>query len=328
MAESSWPSPSNGRVVDDSQYERIGALLGPGHGVFGDYTNPQLLFADSSGRQVKIGATRYALVRGHVWYSGASVTTVPIAANTSGSTRQDTIVLRLSRTTFDVNVTVIQGTPGGGAPSPTLNDSTGSWDLLLGSVSVANNASTLAAGTVTYKAVHLDQNGGRLRVPSVSEPWGLPGAAYLGMEVIAADGTVLRWNGSAYEERYGWKDYSAVVYHNMATTRSTFGSFSINRARYNKVGKMVWATADLSVTGITTGGMSASLPVAAAASMQNSIIGAGAVVNSGGAPGQDGFVIVGTGLDCVQPVTITTGFINTTTGANRYRFTVCYESAT
>jgi hypothetical protein len=166
VAESSWPSPSNGRTVDDTQYEKIGISLGPAGGVYGDYTSPQLLFADSTGLQVKVGADRYALVRGHVWWSGSTSFTKPIAANSSGSTRIDLVVLRLSRTTWDVTVQILQGVPGSGPPSSTKDlGTTGVWELVLAQVTIASGASTITAGNVNYVATHLGSNG-QARVPS------------------------------------------------------------------------------------------------------------------------------------------------------------------
>jgi len=167
VAESSWPSPSNSRVVDDTQYEKIGIQLGPS-GVYGDFTSPQLVFGDSSGMQVKIAADRYAMVRGHVWWSGSSIFTKSIAANASGSTRIDLVVLQLSRTTWDVTTVIVQGTPGGGAPTATQNlGTTGVYQVVLAQVSVASGAGSITAGNVTYMATHIGA-GGQLRAPSVA----------------------------------------------------------------------------------------------------------------------------------------------------------------
>ena len=325
MAESSWPSPDDGRVVDDVEFEKWNLALGP-QGAVIDYITQTVVFADSTGMQVKISADKYAHVRGHTWWSGSSTFTKAIASNASGSTRVDMVVLRLSRTTWNVTVEVVQGTPGAGAPSATQTiNTTGTWEMPLALVTVANGAATITAGNVTYVAAHMVTDG-KLVVANTTALTYVPGR-YTGMEVYQLDtGATMVWNGSAWVDKFGWKDWSAVVYHNMSTTRTTYGSFSVNRARYNKIGRMVWASADITVTNATTGGLSASLPVAAV-SMQNSIVGSGAVINSAGAPTQDGFVIIGAGLDNVQPVTFTTGFVNSTAGTNRYRFTICYESA-
>lgn len=156
MAESSWPNPANGRVVDDNGWEKLGISMGPSAAVYGDFTSPQLVYGDSTGMQVKIAADRYAVVRGHVWWSGSSIVTKTIASNSSGSTRIDLVVLRYSRTTYDVTVQIVQGTPGAGAPSSTKNlGTTGTYELVLAQVTVANSASTITAANVTYVATHL-----------------------------------------------------------------------------------------------------------------------------------------------------------------------------
>jgi hypothetical protein len=150
--------------VDDSGWEKLGISLGPAAAVYGDFSSPQLIYGDSTGMQIKVAADRYAVVRGHTWWSGSSIFTKSIASNSSGSTRVDLVVLRFSRTTWDVTVQIVQGTPGAGAPSSTKNlGTTGVYELVLAQVTVANNASTITAGNVTYVATHVGSNG-QLRV--------------------------------------------------------------------------------------------------------------------------------------------------------------------
>lgn len=195
MAESSWPDPANGRVVGDAEWEVTATAMAPAGGVLGDFTNPALVYGDSSGRQVKIAAGRFALIRGHVWTSGASIITKTIAANVSGSTRTDLVVLRFSRTTYNAAITVITGTPGAGAPSPVQDaGSTGSWDLPLATVTVANGAATISAGNVSYVATHVGGDGG-LRVPSVAAMAYIPGP-YIGQQAAMDNGEVYSRNTS------------------------------------------------------------------------------------------------------------------------------------
>lgn len=331
MAESSWPSPSNGRVVDDIQYEKIGITTGPYYGVLGDFTSPQLIYGDSSGRQIKIAADRYALVRGHVWWSGSTIVTKAIAANASGSTRIDLIVLRLSRTTWDVTCEIVQGTPGAGEPSPTQNHgTTGVFEVVLAVVTVANGAATITAGNVNYVGPHLDPAGGRLRIPSSSYPWAPP-AAFVGSELIAQDGTLLRWNGSGYDQIEVWQNWTPTVYHNMLTTRSVYASTSINRARYVKRGKTVTAVFDVTITNATTGGFAITLPVNATTRIY--AIGSAAVYNNTSPPSNQSGVascgpVNGSGFaDNVHTLTTSNGYVNTVAGTNAFRGTVTYEIA-
>lgn len=199
MAESSWPTPANGRVVDDSQYEKLGLSYGPTAGVVGDFTSPQLVYGDSTGMQIKIAADRYALVRGHEWWSGSSIFTKAIGANASGSTRTDLVVLRLSRTTYSVTVVVIAGTPGAGAPAPTQNvGTTGSFDLVLATVTVANGAATISAANVTYVAAHLRGDGGGYSVPSVAALAYVPLPVAGQTAALTPLGTPYTYNGTAW----------------------------------------------------------------------------------------------------------------------------------
>src|SRR5262245_56649729 len=133
MAQSSWPSPDAARVVDDAQYERLATSYGPRAGVVGDITTPRLVYADSTGLQVKVRNGVYALVSGFQWYSGGVDVSLAIAANSSGSARIDLVVLRLNRSTWNVTLEVLAGAAGSGvAPAPTQTvASTGLWELPL-----------------------------------------------------------------------------------------------------------------------------------------------------------------------------------------------------
>lgn len=152
MAESSWPTAAGSRVVDDVQYEHMGWAWAAADGILGVPGDTTVVYGDSSGRQVKIRAGKRGHVRGRGWYSGTSDNILAIAANASGSTRTDLVVLRLTRSsTWAVSAAIVQGTPGAGVPAIT-QDATGSssgvWEIPLAVVTVANNASTITAGNV------------------------------------------------------------------------------------------------------------------------------------------------------------------------------------
>jgi hypothetical protein len=152
VAESSWPTIAGSRAVTDDQYEVMAAGY-TADGVISQWTDSAPVFADSSGRQVKIRANFTAIVAGHGYSSGTSDTIKAVTANASGSTRIDLIVLGLDRTTQAVTAYVKAGTPGAGVPPALLRDArgggTGKWEIPIGQVSVANGAATLAAATVT-----------------------------------------------------------------------------------------------------------------------------------------------------------------------------------
>jgi hypothetical protein len=146
VADTSWPSPNhNSRAVSDSEYD----LLVPPYvadGMIGSPADLGLIFGDSSGRVVRVRASRYAIVRGRLWSSGGSTFNLTIGAN-AGALRYDLVVLRYNRSTFDVRATVIAGASGGGIPSP-VNDAS-YFDLPIGYAKVATGA-TVIAGTDVF----------------------------------------------------------------------------------------------------------------------------------------------------------------------------------
>lgn len=197
MAQSSWPSPTTSRVVDDSQYERLGLSYSGQGGLIGSPADTNLVYGDSTGMQVKVRADRYAYIRGYEWWSGATEFTKAIGANASGSTRVDLIVLRLSRTTWNVTIEVVAGTPGAGAPAVTQNTgTTGVWELPLATVSVAPSASTITAGNVTFLGVYLGSDGGGYVVGAVAALTYVPGK-YDGMVVTVGRSKFL-YNGTSW----------------------------------------------------------------------------------------------------------------------------------
>ena len=157
MAEDSWPSPAHAsRAVNDAEYEQILSSWRL-DGVAGTSSDSRVAYADSSGRQVKVRAGKYALIRGHVWYSGTTEFTRSFATNTSGSTRIDRLVYRLDRSTWQVTTAVLQGTPGGGvAPSPTQQTgSSGVWEVPILRATLINGYTTIAPGDIKWEIPYL-----------------------------------------------------------------------------------------------------------------------------------------------------------------------------
>lgn len=93
------------------------------------------------------------------WYKNTAALTLAIAANASGSTRVDTVILRLDRTANAINAVIKQGTPGAGAP--TLVQIAGGtyelplWDITIPTGTLAIAASNLTTDRRTYgKIIH------------------------------------------------------------------------------------------------------------------------------------------------------------------------------
>lgn len=202
MAESTWPAAATSRVVTDAQYEILGrgfacdGILAP--------SATTAVYGDSSGRQVKVRANKAGLVRGHGWDAGATDTILPIAANSSGSTRYDVVVLRYSRSTYAVAATVVQGTGGAGVPAITRDaGTTGSWDVPVAVVTVANGASTITAGNVVDVAP-LITVAGDLVYPSIAARGYSHPSPTVGDRCFLSDGLVWSvYNGSAWKFEAG-----------------------------------------------------------------------------------------------------------------------------
>jgi hypothetical protein len=175
MAESSWPSPThNSRAVNDLEYEQLLAAYA-GDGLVGSATDADLVYADSTGMQVKVRANRFGLVRGQLWSSGPTDITKTIAANASGQTRIDLAVLRRDRSTWATTVQIKAGTPGGPAPA-TENDlgTTGLFEIPISEITVPNLASTMANSDLDNRGWYLTPGGG-ISCTSTSRPPHWPG---------------------------------------------------------------------------------------------------------------------------------------------------------
>lgn len=159
MAQSSWPAPSHSSgSVTDSEFEAL-ATFNQVDGIVGLPSDTPLVFGDSSGRQIKVRANRFAQVRGRTWSSGSSEYTVSIGANVSGQTRTDLVVVGVDRTTYVVTLYVKAGTPGAGAPAlqTDLSMTTGKYEIPIATVTVINGASTISAADVVFKGWFVGQ---------------------------------------------------------------------------------------------------------------------------------------------------------------------------
>lgn len=167
MAETWYPNPG----VTQRQHE---LLMGGGFasGVVGHPADQGVVYAPNSGtREIRIRANRRAVVEGYGWENDAFEVVKNLAANSSGSTRVDLVVLRLDRATWEVTAEVVQGTPGAGAPSATYGTgSSGVWELPLAEVTVASGATTLGTSTVANKAWYVGSDGQIRCMPTTRPP--------------------------------------------------------------------------------------------------------------------------------------------------------------
>jgi hypothetical protein len=107
-----------------------------------------------------------AMVEGFHYKNTATVT-LAIANNSSGSTRIDTIVLRLNRTGNVLAVAILQGTPSAGAPALTQS-ATGIWELPIGNVTVASGTLSITPMLIYDRRVYSGTNAGTLQTTLVT----------------------------------------------------------------------------------------------------------------------------------------------------------------
>lgn len=111
-------------------------------GVIANIFNEFELYADSSGMQVKV-RTGEAWIKGH-WGRKDTETTLAIAANATGVTRYDRVVLRCDFVNNRMELDVLTGT----AVPPGVDQNSSRWDVSLGVVQVLNGAVTIAADKI------------------------------------------------------------------------------------------------------------------------------------------------------------------------------------
>lgn len=142
MAEVFYPFDSGaGASVTEVQWYKM-ASLWAADGVALKFGGG-LPYGDSSGLQIKVPVMT-AYVGGH-YYNNDAIKTISVAANSTGATRLDRVVLRADRTANTVAAVVLTGTTS--LPNISQTDST--WDVTLAKISVANGAATITAANVT-----------------------------------------------------------------------------------------------------------------------------------------------------------------------------------
>lgn len=196
MAEVTWPSQNhNGRFLTVDEYE---ALASVGMNRFDGLASSEVSFpfySDGTGMWIKVRAGRTGWVRGREWNSGSTEFTVPVLANTSSVNRVDAIVLRLDRSTGDINVKVRSGGPSGVIPVPVqTTDPAGIFEVVVGEIAVGPGVTNIAAGKAGGVNAHYTASG---VVPMHSQA---PPASIQGALGAAIDTNTLYvcWDGAAW----------------------------------------------------------------------------------------------------------------------------------
>ncbi|MFJ3794927.1 hypothetical protein ACIPSJ_01425 [Streptomyces sp. NPDC090088] len=221
MAQDSWPSPShNARALTDVEYELLAARFSD-DGVYGAPSDTSVVSA-GAGLSVDVRAGVYASVRGHVWYSGTSVTNLTVAANATTSLRYDRVVLRLDRSTWNVTAVVKTGTAGAGVPDLTRDTgSTGVWEIPLATVSVAASATGVG---VAAKELYVGTRVRPCTSISLPDPPTAPGE----LVFQATDEKLMLWTGSLWKTVY---HYSGIVACDATLSAWTISTSSVLEER-------------------------------------------------------------------------------------------------
>ncbi|MFJ9895233.1 hypothetical protein ACIQPR_18150 [Streptomyces sp. NPDC091280] len=224
MAQDSWPSPGhNSRAVTDSEYEQMASRFSD-DGVDGSPAGTQVVTA-GSGLTVTVRSGVRASLRGHAWYSGTSDSTLNIAANSSGSTRVDWVVLRLDRSDWTVNAAIRQGAAGSGAPALVQDlGSTGVYEIPLAQVTLVSGASSV---TVTRAELYA---GTRMRPCTSTTRNPTPRRGELGFETDT--GRMVLWTGSSWTRVF---DNSGIVSVNSTLSTWSNETESVLEARNGSV---------------------------------------------------------------------------------------------
>lgn len=200
VVATTWPDGSP-RSCTDIEWELSGSAF-CADGVFGRPADPTTIFADSTGRQVKIRAGKYAMVHGQGWSSGTTDIVVSIGANATSFSRYDLIVLGLDRSTWLASVYPKQGTAAASPTVPALQRDaagagTGKWEIPLARVTVGPGVSTINSGDVVNYAQYLGP-GEPVHVADVAALAYIPSPVANQLAYVVQLATIYRYTGTVW----------------------------------------------------------------------------------------------------------------------------------
>jgi hypothetical protein len=133
--------------------------------------------------ELKIGA---AMLRGVVYVNDATIT-LAIAANASGNSRIDTVVLRYDYVAQTIRAVVRQGTPAASPVPPTLTQSAGTtWEIPIADVFVSNGVSSIVNNVIHGRQEFCNVGEGSFEDGVLNNSGG-----------VLQDGDVVVWDSSA-----------------------------------------------------------------------------------------------------------------------------------
>jgi len=144
-------SVASDRIYNASDWRDYFQALVEG-GIVGDLGDELEVTQQASPDKSVLVGTGFVVINGAIREVSADIT-VNISDNTSGSTRVDRIVARLDYTDRLIEIDVIEGTPGAGAPAVTQDSSI--HEISLAQVELANGYSTITDVVITDERTYL-----------------------------------------------------------------------------------------------------------------------------------------------------------------------------
>jgi hypothetical protein len=147
MTQTYFPFDSgSGANVTESQWSLM-AKNWMNTGVIKGALNELLIYADSTGMQVKVKSGQ-AWMQGHFFQSDAEET-LSISNADSTNPRIDRVIVRVDWTANTIQLAVLSGTPAASPSAPNLTQNGSRWEISLAQVYVGANVSTIATGNIT-----------------------------------------------------------------------------------------------------------------------------------------------------------------------------------
>lgn len=199
-------------------------------GVVRNYLNDLLVYADSTGMQVKV-KTGAGWIKGH-YYSNSAEETIALTAANATLARIDIIALEVDWTKSDNQMTVVlvTGTAAATPVIPALTQSTSKWQIPLAKVYVGAAVSTIASGNVTD-----------IRLFQGLLGWEDPNETF----AYASATTVTVASGALSRFRKGWKiKYTQLLTQPYTNDPASGSSITLNMTNttYAHVGNVVYVS--------------------------------------------------------------------------------------
>jgi hypothetical protein len=145
MTQSAYPLV-NSPILNASQWSKM-ASNWLGSGVIKGALNSLLVYADSTGMQVKVKSGQ-AFIKGHFFESDSEVT-LPIGVSDPSLARIDRVIVRVDWTANSLQLAVLQGVASTVPSVPALTQNTSRWEIPLAQINLIANVSSISADSVT-----------------------------------------------------------------------------------------------------------------------------------------------------------------------------------